>query len=206
MPDGQKQTINRRPDERAAQRSHLHRAKPAGDANDWRRQEDAPAERPTGQGSRSARREGKNYAAQFSAEAARSPKALIAPARCLFSFWSQSPGRDREGTIVHAPSGGARPFRHRCIISSDASKAVRGLPWSRNGLQACRTVSVRDRRGGCSLDQLTGSFQSLQVTFTASLCYPSREAILGDVPCFRNQSPSERLVMHYRMPFPRVIR
>ena len=80
MPDDRKQAINRRPDERAARQQHLYREKPAGAANDRRRQEGARAESPTDQDGRRARREGKNFAAQFSKDAARSPKALIVPA------------------------------------------------------------------------------------------------------------------------------
>jgi hypothetical protein len=60
-------------------------------------QEDAPAERPAGQDGRRARRESKKSAAQLSAEAARSPKELIAPVDAC-SVWNQSPGRNREVT------------------------------------------------------------------------------------------------------------
>ena len=124
-----------------------------------RRKEDAPAEKPTSQDGGGPRRESKNYAAQFSAEAATSPKALILVSHVPFlELIARSSSRryDSPCTVKRCSSFSPPMYNSiRCL------KAVHGPPWSRNGLQEYRTGSARDQRGEYSWDELMGSFQSL---------------------------------------------
>jgi hypothetical protein len=72
----------------AACRARLDKAYPvaADDANDRRKAEDSGTKKTINKGGSGPRRQGKNYAAQFTSEAATSPEALIPASRLLVQF------------------------------------------------------------------------------------------------------------------------
>ena len=136
----QKQTDAHRPNENATHRARLDQAdtSAAFDACGRKAKENAATETTANKGGSTPRRESENNAAEFPAETAAGPQGPGTGRLSIISFWSRFPDRDCEGTIARAPSSGVRPFRRRCIFSSDAWKAVHGHPWSRNGLQGRR--------------------------------------------------------------------
>jgi hypothetical protein len=134
MPCGQEQITNRRPDERAARHQHLHRDKPADIVN--HKQQDARAAGPADQAGRRTRRKSKNFAAQFSTEAAGSPKgeaagspkALIAPIAVQFLesiARSRSPRYDTPCTIKRCSSFSPSMYNFiRCLESCSRAPLV----------------------------------------------------------------------------------
>jgi hypothetical protein len=133
-----------RPYEDATYRARLDHAGTDDDANDRKRNEGATTKAKIDKVGSRPHREGENNAAQLAAETAGSPEA-IDPKPTTTNCGSRFPDRNYKGTTVLPPSTGVRPFHLRCIFSSDARKAVDGLPSSRNGLQARRICLARDQ-------------------------------------------------------------